>query len=147
MVKYSQKELLREGFYNLIKKTAGVMKAIDPKVSANLQKPFTQGRDIYRAATQSAGYDAKTSQYVPGSKNLIKQPTQKNIKLIKKIAATEKELYNREVDLQNINTINMKQQNGKAVQMIVVSSKDMRSAHRPPERYLYDMRGNFIKKI
>lgn len=155
MRKYSQKELLLEGFFDLIKKTGGdlikktgkAMNVIDPKASENLQRPFKQVRDVYRSFSPKTSEDVKSAEYVPGSKTTANKFIQKNPKIIQKIAATEKELYNREVDPASITTINLKLPNGKAIQNLIITSTSLLSKDKAPERYMYDKNGKFIKKL
>jgi hypothetical protein len=149
MRKYSQKELLSEVFFDLIKKTGKAMNVIDPKASENLQRPFKQVRGVYRSfAPETKEYaTSKSVEYVPGSTTAAKKFTQKNPKIIQKIASTEKDIYNRELDPTNITTINMKLPDGKAIQNLIVISKSLQDPNKPPQRYMYDKFGRFIKKL
>ena len=149
MRKYSQKELLLEGFFDLIKKTGRAMNVIDPKASVVLQKPFKQAKDVYRSfVPKTKEYSSsKSVDYVPGSADSGKKFIQNNPKIIQKIVATEKELYNREVDPSGVTTINMRLPNGKAIQNLIVISKNLKTPNKAPERFMYDKNGKFIKKL
>jgi hypothetical protein len=149
MRKYSQKELLLEGFFNLIKKTGQAMNIIDPKASENLQRPFKQVRGVYRSfAPETKEYAAsKSVEYIPGSTSAAKKFTQKNPKIIQKIATTERDIYNRELDPSNITTVNMKLPDGRAIQNLIIVSKSLQDPNKPSQRYMYDKFGRFIKKL
>lgn len=149
MRRYSQKELLSEGFFNFIKKTKRAMSAIDPKATANLARPFQQVRDVYRSyVPDTGGISRKDSiEYVSSSPIAAQQFIQKNPKIARKIASTERDLYNREIDPTSITAVNIKLPDGKAVQNLIVVSKNLRDPNKPPERYMYDKAGKFIKKL
>jgi hypothetical protein len=150
MRKLSQKELLTEGFFDFIKKTKKAMSVIDPKATENLARPFQQTRDVYRSFVPNAASDASkksSMEYISSSPDVAKKFIQKNPKIITKIASTEKNLYNREIDPSSITAINIKLPGGKAVQNLIIVSKDLRSPNKQPERYMYDKTGNFIKKL
>ena len=147
MKSYSQKEILVEGFFEL-------MKAIDPKASANLTRPFEQIKDVYKAVTgktDKAKTDSSTKSslgiYDPKSKRNDQKFVQKNRKLIGRIAATERDIYNRDIDMSNIKTIDMKLSDGKVTKNIIVTSKNLLSPSSPSGRHLYDINGRFIKKL
>jgi len=141
MRKYSQKELLTEGFFDLIKKTKQAMSVIDPKATENLTRPFQQVRDVYRSFVPA------TKKYKSNVSKNNKQFAQKNPKIIKKIIDTEKNLYGRELNPTNISTVNIKLPSGKAVQNLIVVSKNLKNPNKAPEKFMYDKAGNFIKKL
>ena len=165
MRKYSQKELLNEVFFDLIKKVGKVMSAIDPKATANLSKPFKQGYNIYKAVMPSGSKtssnvskSAKSSspigkspggapQFISSSPKDGMQFIKKNPKVLKKIDSTERGLYNREIDPLSFTTINMKLPDGKAVQNLIVISKSLSNPKKQPGRYIYDKSGNFITRL
>ena len=156
---YSQKELLTEGFFDLLKKTgkkiSGTMRAIDPKASENLLRPFKQTRDVYRAIIpSSAGTGDNSSKskevgdFVSVSKDQGSKFLSKNSKVIQKIADTEKKLYNREIDPQSITTINMRLSSGKAVKRFLILSKELNANPNTPfKRYLYSLDGKYLKRL
>ncbi len=150
---YSQKELLAEGFFDKLiktgKKTAKVMQTIDPKASEPLLKPFKQTRDIYRSINPATPELAKDSQseFVSSSKTEAVKFAQKNPKIVKKILDTEKDFYNRVVDPSSVSVVNMKLPDGKAIQNIIVVSKDIGSKGKTFKRYLYSKEGKFLKNL
>lgn len=167
---YSQKELLNEGFSDLLKKvgrgtkkaikgTASkigkTMHAIDPKASENLLRPFKQTRDVYRAiipgstgAGESSSKNKEVGDFVSVSKDPGSKFLAKNSKVIQKIADTEKKLYNREIDPQSITTVNMKLPSGKAVKRFLILSKELNAnPNVPVKRYLYSLDGKYLKRL
>jgi hypothetical protein len=151
MRKYSQKELLTEGFFDFIKKPFKAMQVIDPKASENLLRPFKQTRDVYRSfvpAKPESTKDTKSSlEYISSSQSNGQKFVQKNPKIIQKIASNEKDIYNRELDPSNITTVNIKLPDGKAVQHLIIVSKNLQNPNKPAQRYMYDKFGKFVKKL